>query len=167
MVTKQVTEESVREFRDCLGSFATGVAVVTCVDERCQPQGVTANSFSSVSLDPPLVVWSIANTSDVLSTYLGAQYYSFNFLTNAQADLSNHFAQPEQDLFESVAHSYSEFGTPRLEESLAYIECEQYAVHETGDHFIIIGRVQGFATSTGQPLLFYQGSYGEFSLPPQ
>lgn len=148
-----------KEFRRCLGKFATGVTIVTCTDRDGNPCGITANSFSSVSLEPPLVLWSIAKVSDSLNAYLEAQHFAINILTNDQRQLSHHFAQSKHTLFDGVKMSISENGVVLFPDTLGCLECSTTQIHEAGDHFIIIGRVDSFAASQGEPLLFYNGDY--------
>lgn len=143
--------------RRCLGKFATGVTIVTCADGSGKPFGITANSFSSVSLEPPLVLWNIAKGSRSLDTYLEAEHFAINILADDQQHLSHHFAQT--DLFEDVDVTTNEHGVPLIPGSLAQLECTTHQVHEAGDHFIIVGHVQTLGISDRKPLLFYSGHY--------
>jgi len=145
------------QLRQCLGKFATGVTVVTCSDGNGKPFGITANSFSSVSLDPPLVLWNIATSSRSLNTYLEAEHFAINILADDQQHLSHHFAQT--DLFDDVDVTINGHGVPLIPGSLANLECATFQVHEAGDHFIIIGRVEALSVSDRKPLLFYSGHY--------
>ena len=151
--------DDLKEFRHCLGKFATGVTIVTCSDGDGKPCGITANSFNSVSLEPPLVLWSIAKVSDSLNAYLEAQHFAINILTNDQRDLSHHFAQSKHTLFDGVEMSNNENGVPLFPNTLGRLECSTVQIHEAGDHFIIIGRVESFEARKGEPLLFYNGDY--------
>ena len=148
-----------KDFRRCLGKFATGVTVVTCADSQGRPCGITANSFSSVSLEPPLILWNIAKVSNSLQAYLDAEYFVINVLTSAQQDLSSHFAKSDHTLFDDVAYVLSDDGAPLLPDTLASFECRTHQVHDCGDHYIIVGEVTGFNSSEGDPLLFYSGAY--------
>ena len=149
-----------RQLRDGLGKFATGVTVVTCAGPAglC---GITANSFSSVSLDPPLVLWNIAKVSRALTTYIDAPYFAINVLAADQEALSVHFAQTDRPSFEAVAHELSDRGVPLLQETLACFECRTHEIHDCGDHHIIIGEVEKFRFAEGEPLLFYAGRYAQ------
>jgi 4-hydroxyphenylacetate 3-hydroxylase, reductase component len=145
--------------RQCLGRFATGVTVVTCNDAHGRPCGITANSFSSVSLEPPLVLWNIAKVSNSLEAYLNAEHFAINVLADHQQDLASHFARSDHTLFDQVETTRSPDGVPLLPGALACFECRTHKVHDSGDHYIIVGRVDRFRTEPGSPLLFYAGQY--------
>lgn len=142
--------------RMALGQFATGVTVVTIPG----PQGFTANSFASVSLDPPLVLWSPARASARFPAFSGAKHYAIHVLAEDQFGLSRRFVRGGSG-FEGLEHDLSPEGVPLLAGTLARFECEQEATHDGGDHLIILGRVLRFATGAGQPLVFSQGGYGK------
>ena len=148
-----------KTFRQCLGKFGTGVTVVTCADQDGNPCGITANSFSSVSLDPPLVLWNIAKVSNSLSAYMNAKHFVINVLSADQAGLSSHFAKSDHTLFRDIEYSLSADGAPLLPGTLASFECRTHEIHDCGDHYIIIGEVLRFTSSEKDPLLFYGGSY--------
>ena len=148
-----------RAFRQCLGKFATGVTVVTCVDAEDRPCGITANSFSSVSLDPPLILWNIAKVSHSLQAYLDAPRFAINVLTDAQEDVSKHFAKSDHTVFENISYTLSADGAPVLPDTLATFHCRTHEIHDCGDHYIIIGEVTAFDASEGAPLLFFGGDY--------
>jgi len=148
-----------RQFRRCLGKFATGVTVVTCADRAGKPYGITANSFSSVSLEPPLILWNIARVSNSLTAFLNAEHFAINVLASGQRDVSKHFARSDHTLFDSVEYSRSASGAPLLPGSLATFECRTFDVHECGDHYIVIGEVVEFSAGDGEPLLFFGGDY--------
>ena len=147
------------DFRRCLGRFATGVTVITCIDgagERC---GITVNSFSSVSLEPPLILWNIAKVSRSLDAWLNAGHFGVNVLAADQQPLSAHFARSDIELFRDLDHDTSVRGVPRLRDCLAWLECRTHEVHDCGDHHIIVGEVLEFEPGDGDPLLFYRGEY--------
>ena len=148
-----------RAFRQCLGKFATGVTVVTCCDGAGNPCGITANSFSSVSLEPPLVLWNIAKVSNSLQAYREAKHFAINVLAENHKDLSAHFARSDHTLFRDIEYSLSADGAPLLPGTLAAFECRTHEIHDCGDHYIIIGEVLRFTSSEKDPLLFYGGSY--------
>lgn len=149
-----------REFRNALGRFATGVCVITTVTERGEALGLTANSFASVSLDPPLVLWSLQNSSEVFDIYTGARHYAINVLEHGQIELSGRYARRGDHLLAPEHFSPGQFGVPIVRGSLVSFECEQHAVFEGGDHVIILGRVgQVHGGNEGEPLLFYGGAY--------
>lgn len=146
-------------FRQCLGQFATGVTVVTCRDQDENACGITANSFSSVSLDPPMLLWNIAKSSNSLQAYLNAEYFAINVLTQEQRNISAHFAQSDHRIFDGVEYSISANGAPILPATLACFECRTTDRHECGDHYIIIGEVEKYRLNGGRPLLFFAGDY--------
>ena len=153
-----MTEEDVLDLRQCLGKFATGVTVVTC-HGALGPCGITANSFSSVSLEPPLVLWNIAKVSNSLQAYLVAEHFAINVLGSEQKEISHHFAQSDHTRFNGIEYQTSEHGVPLIPGSVACFECRTHQIHDCGDHYIIIGEVENFRSNDGEPLLFYGGDY--------
>lgn len=148
-----------RAFRQCLGQFATGVTVMT-TETGGQRVGVTANSFSSVSLDPPLILWSISKASRSFQAFAVARHFAVNILGQYQIRLSQIFSSSEADKFAEVDWSTGRHGSPVLDGANALLECEREAMYEGGDHLIIVGQVLRFATFEGEPLIFAQGRYG-------
>lgn len=148
-----------KSLRQCLGQFATGVTVITCVSREGEPCGITANSFSSVSLDPPLVLWNVAKTTETLQAYLAAPGFAIHILKETQQDLSVKFAQSGGSPFSGVDYETSVDGVPLLPDYLARLECSTSEVHDAGDHYIIVGRIERFETREGDPLLFFGGRY--------
>lgn len=146
-------------FRRCLGRFATGVTVVSCADDTAGRCGLTVNSFSSVSLEPPLVLWNIAKVSRSVDAFLGAGHFGINVLSREQQHLSLHFARSDNGLFDGIPHRLTGRGVPRLDDVIAWFECRTHEVHECGDHHIVIGEVVDFEAGDGEPLLFYGGHY--------
>jgi len=165
---KIVTEGSaddVRRFRNALGCFTTGVAVVTARPDDGEPIGITVNSFSSVSLDPPLVLWCLDKKSDTLSLFEKATHFTVNVLREEHADVSSRLARKGAHSLEGVELIEGASGTPALKEALAHFECEVEARHDAGDHIIMIGRVLKFDyVEEGRPLLYHRGGYS--FLPP-
>jgi flavin reductase (DIM6/NTAB) family NADH-FMN oxidoreductase RutF len=153
-----VNNNNTDALRETLGKFATGVTVVTCHGSE-GPCGITANSFSSVSLEPPLVLWNIAKVSNSLQAYLEAEHFAINVLTSDQQSLSAHFAQTEHTTFDGVEYVLSEQGVPILLDTLACFECRTYQIHDCGDHHIIVGEIEDYRFDGDNPLLFYGGSY--------
>ena len=151
--------DEMKEFRQCLGKFATGVTVVTCTDDDGRPYGITANSFSSVSLEPRLILWNIAKVSNSLQAFLDAEYFAINILTADQQDLSSHFAKSDHTLFDEIEIDRSAQNVPLIPDSLACFECRTQQIHDCGDHFIVIGEVLRFASTDADPLLFFGGTY--------
>ena len=148
-----------KQLRQCLSRFATGVTVVTCSDAAGNPYGITANSFSSVSLDPPLVLWNIAKISNSLQAYLDAKEFAFHVLTADQEAIADHFAQTDHSRFEGIEYSFSESGVPLLPDVLARIDCRTANIFEGGDHHIIIGEIVNYVFEDGDPLLFFGSEY--------
>ena len=153
-----MNEKNTRRLRDGLGKFATGVTVVTC-QGREGPVGITANSFSSVSLEPPLILWNIAKVSNSLDEFLHAEHFAINVLAADQELLSAHFAQAGRPTFADIAHELSPAGVPLLADTLASFECRTHEIHDCGDHHIIIGEIDDFRFDGGDPLLFFSGRY--------
>ena len=148
-----------RAFRRALGNFATGVTVVTAATEGGQQVGVTANSFNSVSLDPPLVLWSIDKRSTSHGVFEQASHFAVNILAANQIDLSNNFARPREDRFAGIAHERGEGGAPVFADCAAHFHCEKYQQVDGGDHWIMIGKVVRFDDFGRAPLLYHQGAY--------
>lgn len=146
-----------RRFRDALGAFATGVTVVT-VPSGEGPIGITANSFASVSLDPPLVLWSPAKASKRYHYFKGAPFFAIHVLDGHQQALCNGFTQ-SKSAFDGLDWVTGDQGVPHIRGCLARFECALEAEHDAGDHTIIIGRVRGAAFRTGSPLLFQGGRF--------
>jgi len=153
-----------RRFRDALGRFATGVCVVAANPEGWEPFGMTVNSFASVSLDPPLVLWSLQNDSEMFEAFERAGRFSVNVLRADQRDMSGQYAEKGDHLLEPGHFELGGSGVPVLPESLASFECELEARHPGGDHVILVGRVLEFAQrDNGEPLLFCCGAYRELA----
>ena len=150
-------------FRNVLGHFATGVTVVTAMDGD-EPVGMAANSFTSVSLDPPLVLFCAAKSSTTWPRIQGAKRFAANILDEHQEDISRLFAARGVDRFAQIAWRPGAGGSPVLDRVHAYVDCETEAEYEAGDHIIVVGRVLelGLRADAG-PLLFYRGTYRRMS----
>lgn len=149
-----------RTLRDALGCFATGVTVVTCVGDDGRPAGLTVNSFTSVSLDPPLLLVCLAKQAASAAPLTQADSFAVNVLQTGQQPASIRFATRDEDRFGTTPWSRGEGGAPILEESLGVFECERYAVHDGGDHHILVGKVvKASFDASLDPLLFFRGSY--------
>lgn len=149
-----------RSFRDALGCFATGVTVVTAFCPDGTPIGLTANSFTSVSLDPPLLLVCIANNAGSAPFLREAERFAVNVLQIGQQPTSNRFAGKGEDRFAATPWEAGEFGTPVLTGSLSSFECTRDAVHDGGDHFILVGRVvKAIFEPRRDPLLYFRGKY--------
>lgn len=145
------------ELRNTLGCFATGVAIVTTLGVNDRPVGMTINSFNSVSMDPPLVLWSIARKAPSYDAFRANGSFVVNILSEHQHDLCLQFSRPSEDKFAGVEFEPGLNGIPRLNEAAAHLECVTYDRVEGGDHTIIIGRVMGLRASDALPLLFHRG----------
>jgi flavin reductase (DIM6/NTAB) family NADH-FMN oxidoreductase RutF len=150
-----------RALRDAFGRFATGVTVVT-VATAAGPVGITANSFASVSLDPPLLLWAPARASRRFAAFHDAEDFAVHVLGADQSELCRRFAAAGDD-WEGVGHRRSDRGVPLLPGALARFECATEARHPAGDHVVIIGRILRFSQRPGAPLLFAGGRYGGFA----
>ena len=148
-----------RELRNVLGTFVTGVTVVTTRDAGGKAYGVTANSFSSVSLDPPLVLWSQSVSSSSHPAFRDSDHFTVNILADDQVQLSNHFAKSADDKFTGIAHSDGIGGAPVLHGAAAHIECVKVATYPGGDHVVYLGRVERITAGGRRPLAFGQGRY--------
>jgi flavin reductase (DIM6/NTAB) family NADH-FMN oxidoreductase RutF len=150
-----------RAFRQALGTFPTGVAVVTAFRAGGHPIGITVNSFTSVSLEPPLVLWCVDRKSDRFATLSQAQHHTISVLGTAHEDVSARLAKQGAHHLDGIELIATELGPPALADALAIFECEREAMHDAGDHAILIGRVLRFARrEAGAPLVFFQGRYG-------
>jgi molybdenum cofactor synthesis domain-containing protein len=154
-----------KQFRRVLGRWATGVAVMTTIDANGQPKGITVNSFASVSLDPPLVLWSIAKTAQSLSAFRRGCVFAVNFLGQGQQTIAKRFATSGGAKFTDVAYRRAVEGPPLLDGAAASLVCEATEEHEGGDHIVIIGRVVGMVAESLPPLLFVDGAFA--SVGPQ
>lgn len=148
-----------RELRNVMGRFATGVTVITGLDGL----GITANSFSSLSLDPALILWSLDLRSPNLDAFSIGVPFAVNILDLAQDELAMQFAKPSDDKYAGVQYKCNDAGVPLLDGALAQLECEVNYTKVLGDHLLIIGEVKDFHVSEGDPLLFYQGRFSSVS----
>ncbi|WP_316155889.1 flavin reductase family protein [Cupriavidus sp. BIC8F] len=149
----------VREFRNALGRFATGVAIVTTRTPDGEPWGVTVNSFSSVSLEPRLVLWSLAKKSYSLGAFQNTGSFVIHILASNQEDVSNRFARGAEGKFSGVPCTDGIDGSPVLSGCAAVFQCRNTHQYDGGDHIIFLGEVQHFDTSDRESLLFYKGNY--------
>jgi flavin reductase (DIM6/NTAB) family NADH-FMN oxidoreductase RutF len=151
-----------RSFRDPLGFFPTGVAVVTTITRDGTRLGTTVSSFNSVSLSPPLVLFSIARSANSFAAWGEAETYAINVLHEHQDQLSTRFARSLADKWEGIKPLDGQTGALLVPGALASFECENYARYDGGDHLILVGRVRALATTNAsdpRPLIFYRGSY--------
>ena len=149
-------------YRTVLGHFATGVVIVTAIDEGA-PVGMACNSFTSVSLEPQLVLFCAAKSSTTWPRIQAAGKWAANFLDEDGEEICRLFAQKGADRFARVAYTPGRTGAPVIEEALAFVDCETIAEHDAGDHLIVVGRVVELGyRHDGGPLVFYRGGYGRF-----
>lgn len=149
-----------RTLRDALGCFATGVTVVTCVDGGGRPIGLTANSFTALSLDPPLLLVCVAKASASAAAMADTEHFAVNVLQTGQQPASITFSTRGEDRFGQTEWTMGEHGVPVLMDSLSVFECRRHAVHDGGDHFILVGEVVKATFEPGlDPLLYFRGSY--------
>lgn len=155
-------------FRQALGSFATGVTIVTTRDADGNPVGLTANSFNSVSLDPPMVLWSLALDSRALAAFRQAEYWVVHILAKSQQEMSNRFASRGADKFADLEYSQGPGDVPLLDGYVARFVCKATFEYEGGDHAIFVGEVIDHDQKPEDPLLFHSGKYARImpSLPP-
>jgi flavin reductase (DIM6/NTAB) family NADH-FMN oxidoreductase RutF len=152
-----------KAFRQALGAFPTGVAVVTATAES-EPVGITVNSFASVSLDPPLVLWCLKKDSIRYRAFMEAEGFTISVLGTEHESVSSRLARQGEHKLHGMALLETELGPPALADSLAVFECAREAVHDGGDHSILVGRVLRFARrEAGAPLVYYRGRYGALS----
>ena len=148
-----------KAFRNALGKFATGVCLVTVNDERSGRMAMTVNSFSSVSLEPPLVLWSLQNNSECFREYTECTHFGISILNASQESLSNRYAQKGNHGIEPQDFITDDMGTPLVRNACAQFSCKVHEIVAGGDHQIIIGEVLGYATEEQDPLLFWCGAY--------
>lgn len=150
-----------RAFRNALGSFATGITVMTAVGADGVPVGITVNSFSSLSLDPPLVLFCVARSSQSLAAFSSAPGFAVNVLADDQQELSVRFSRRDlQDRWGGLAVDTWDTGAPILKGCLAVLECDRHDLLDGGDHVIVVGRVRRLESrADGRPLLYFRGAY--------
>ncbi len=152
------------QFRDALGQFPTGVTVITSQSATGDPVGITVSSFNAVSLDPPLILFSVAKRCHSLRLLQDARAYAVNVLRGHQNEISDRFSKVNSEKWSGVKFCAGTTGSPILDSALAAYECEPYAEYDGGDHIIFVGRVVNIETDgEGQPLIFFRGAYGEFA----
>src|SRR5215203_1633743 len=148
-----------RELRTCLGAFVTGVTVITTVDRTGNLHGLTANSFSSVSLEPPLILWSLQIKTRSYPAFREAERFAINILAADQVDVANCFASPTQDKFQGIPITHGIGGLPLIKDCAAYLECQKEAIYPGGDHAVFLGRVDRIQRTERKPLAFGSGKY--------
>ncbi|HEX7690695.1 MAG TPA: flavin reductase family protein [Burkholderiaceae bacterium] len=147
------------ELRRALGRFVTGVTIVTCRDAEGRPVGLTANSFNALSLDPPLVLWSLRRASGSIEAFSTASHFAVNVLSQDQIELSRRFARPSHARFDEGIWRDGQGGAPVLAGCVAVFECRRHSHHEAGDHLLFIGEVERIGGSAEAPLVYHAGHY--------
>lgn len=148
-----------REFRNALGTFTTGVTIITACQADGKLVGVTANSFNSVSLDPPLVLWSLSKSSNSLPAFEAAEYWAVHILSHDQDQLATHFSKPSYDKFAGFDLETGMGGAPLLEGCTTRMQCKTAYRYDGGDHIIMVGEVMHFEHSDIAPLVYQRGNY--------
>ena len=151
-----------RDFRNALGTYATGVTIITAAAPDGKPYGLTCNSFASVSLNPPLVLWSLVVYSSSLTIFQNASHFTVNVLGASQQALASKFAKSSDDKFTDVDWTPGLGGAPVLAESVANFQCRSVNRYYGDDHVIFLGAVEAYTYNTQEPLLFAQGAFGRF-----
>jgi flavin reductase (DIM6/NTAB) family NADH-FMN oxidoreductase RutF len=149
------------EFRRACGRFATGVAIASVLDAEGGPHGLTVSSFTSVSLEPPLILICLGHAVTVIDHFRAARYFGVNILTDSQRDLSERFARKGEDRFNGIGWERGETGVPLIPGVLAAIECEIRQRIPSGDHDIFVGQVVATRVDDGSPLIYFASRYRE------
>ncbi len=153
-----------RDLRDVFGTFATGVTVVTAVRADGEPVGTTANSFTSVSLEPPLILWCLSVTSRSISAFSPGAPFAVHVLAHDQRDLAVHFARAGRERFDVDPYWREHPGPPQIAGALSRLDCKVHSTLLCGDHWIIVGGVVSIEKAAGEPLAFHAGRFGRFTV---
>ncbi len=156
-----MTNVEVRALRNAMGNFATGITVVTAINENGEPQGMTANSFSSVSLEPPLISWCVGKDSRLFELFGKTNHFAVHILHSGQQAVSQLFAGPEENKFDQLSWCPGINGVPLLDDCASVFQCEMEHRYPGGDHTILVGRVLDFTSMPMPPLIFHGGQYQE------
>ncbi len=158
-----------REFRSALGCFATGVCIMTTRRPDGKREGLTCNSFSSVSLTPPMVLWSLSRKANSVAAFVDAEFFAVNVLAAEQQEISTHFARSAEDKFTVIEHLLTDGlgSVPLIEGCVARFECRNQFQNYGGDHIVFIGTVERFAYWDRPPLIFHRGRYGNLTSPSE
>jgi 3-hydroxy-9,10-secoandrosta-1,3,5(10)-triene-9,17-dione monooxygenase reductase component len=151
------------QLRNAFGSFITGVTIITGRAPDGTPVGMTANSFSSVSLDPPLALWSVAKTATAFEVFQACSHFTIHILHSGQEALSRQFASKNTDRFADTVHELGVGDVPVLTDYSARFECEVEHRYPGGDHIILVGRILAFDARDKEPLVFYKGQYKQLA----
>lgn len=156
------SEGEARDYRRALGAFPTGVTIMTAVGPSGACAGMTANSFASVSLHPPLILWSLTRKSHSFEIFTQAEHFAVNILGAHQNELALRFARSDIDRFAGIETVPGLGGAPLLADTVACLQCRRAALHEGGDHIIIVGEVEAYSYDQRPPLVFSRGAFGGF-----
>ena len=149
-----------RPLKDAFGRFATGITLAGCVNAHGAPTVITVNSFTSVSLEPPLVLWCLENKAASYKAFYDASHYGISILRADQEDMSNRFAGYQPAPLQADEMAPTKSGAPVLKACLASFDCKIVDRHRAGDHLILIGEVEGFTSTQGEPLIYFASQYG-------
>ncbi len=149
------------EFRSVMGRFASGVTVVTTINEEGEDQGMTVSAFCSLSLDPPLVLCCVDHAAAMYDTLSTADGFIVNILSEKQESLARRFSGPDPNRFDGIGYTRGTSGIAVLDDVLGYLECRRAATHIGGDHCIYVGEVEFASASERRPLLYYRGGYAQ------
>jgi flavin reductase (DIM6/NTAB) family NADH-FMN oxidoreductase RutF len=165
VIAPERAQHDARDFRTALGSFPTGVCLITALAPDGRRVGLTANSFSSVSLEPPMVLWSLARTASSAPAFRDAEYFAINVLAAGDEEISSAFARSGEDKFSKYAHRFGSglARIPVLLGAVASFECHSRQRYYGGDHIILIGVVERYLHTGGVPLVFSRGRYASLS----
>lgn len=153
-----------KELRIALSKFATGITVITTVDKDNNPIGVTVNSFTSVSLDPPLVLWCLGDQTFALQAFLNSNRFVVNILSVEQEQISNNFAFPgDFDRFADISYERGIGNVPLINNCLANLQCTRSNIERVGDHWVFISQIDIFNINEGNPLVYYSSNYQKFA----
>lgn len=159
-VRQPLSPNATGDLRKTLGCFPTGVAVITTTTEAGEPVGVTVNSFSSVSLEPPLILWSLARKAWSMPHFTGAKSFAVNILASHQDDICHVFSRNVEDRFAGISWHRGLDGLPILDDTVATLQCQQWARYDGGDHEIFVGQVLECRNKGHAPLIFCRGRLG-------
>ena len=162
----QARSHSTTELRKALGQFATGVTVVTARAADGSPDGITVNSFASVSLEPPLVLWCLGLGAASYDTFRLSSKHMINVLAAEQVEIARHFATRGGRRFDGLQWSATDNGLPRLDGCIGWFEVGIRSRHEEGDHLVLVGRIESFEIAGGRPLLFFDSQFAELAATP-
>ena len=149
------------EFRSVMGRFASGVTVVTIINDEGEDEGMTVSAFCSLSLDPPLILFCVDRSASMYDTLGTADGFIVNILSERQESIARRFSGPDPNRFDGIGYSRGMSGIAILDDVLGYVECRRVDTHVGGDHCIYVGEVEFASASEGRPLLYYRGGYAQ------